>query len=250
MPLADECYVGSNHAELLTDADPTAEVVLGQIAAEYAKQIRKNYVPSLRDGLIVDLIEKPSHPTGRMMGVGTYLLQPAIFRRLKLRTPAAMKRVRATDLVAGEPRRAGVRMSLFTIGGRYVNINARDDLNTANYLVRDRLRVEAHELVYVVDGEDEGAASCATRKRPASTRWWRWPAYRAAHRRRQARAPGHRRRSTGTIARWSSSASTAPTGTSCCSPTAKTPSRRATSASFSCTCAPQTWWWAPAPRAR
>ena len=43
MLLADECYVGSNHAELLAAADPTAEVVLGQIAAEYAKQIRKNY---------------------------------------------------------------------------------------------------------------------------------------------------------------------------------------------------------------
>src|SRR5512139_2415018 len=49
MLLADECYVGSNHAALLAAADPSAQVVFGQIAAEYAKQIRKNYVFEQRD---------------------------------------------------------------------------------------------------------------------------------------------------------------------------------------------------------
>ena len=165
MLLADECYVGSNHAELLSAADPAALVVCGQIAAEYAKQIRKNYVVELRDGRIVDLIEKPSHPIGRQMGTGTYLLQPEIFRRLE------------TDYAGGPesgPRdwtswlaslaRAGVRMAPFMLRGRYVNINSRDDLNTANYLVRDHaFESKRTSFVYVVDGEDEGAARVVAR---------------------------------------------------------------------------------------
>ncbi len=165
MLLSDECYVGSNHAELLTDADPTAQVVLGQVAAEYAKQIRKNYVLSLRDGLIVDLIEKPTHPTGRMMGVGTYLLQPEIFRRLEAAYaggPEAGPRDWTSWLAA--LARAGVRMTPFTLRGRYVNINSRDDLNTANYLVRDHaFETKRISFVYVVDGEDEGAARVVSR---------------------------------------------------------------------------------------
>lgn len=165
MLLADECYVGSNHAELLTAADPAAEAVLGQIVAEYAKQIRKNYVAVVRDGLIVDLIEKPTHPLGRTVGVGTYLLQPAVFRRLEAAYAGGDDQGPRdwTTWLAGLAR-AGVRMAPFQLRGRYVNINARDDLNTANYLVRDHaFERKRTSFVYVVDGEEENAARVVTR---------------------------------------------------------------------------------------
>jgi dTDP-glucose pyrophosphorylase len=165
MLLADECYVGSNHAELLTAADPTADVVCGQIVAEYAKQIRKNYVAVLRDGLIVDLIEKPTHPIGRMMGVGTYLLQPATFRRLEAAYAGGDDQGPRdwTTWLAGLAR-SGVRMVPFQLRGRYVNINSRDDLNTANYLVRNHtFDAKRTSFVYVVDGEDEEAARVVAR---------------------------------------------------------------------------------------
>jgi NDP-sugar pyrophosphorylase family protein len=165
MLLADECYVGSNHAELLTASDAAAEVVLGQIAAEYAKQIRKNYTLAVRDGVIVDLVEKPTHPAGRIMGVGTYLLQPGIFRRLEAAYAGGAETGPRdwTSWLAGLAR-GGVRMTPFTLRGRYVNINSRDDLNTANYLVRDHaFDSKRTSFVYVVDGEEEAAARVLAR---------------------------------------------------------------------------------------
>ncbi|HSP98930.1 MAG TPA: sugar phosphate nucleotidyltransferase [Candidatus Dormibacteraeota bacterium] len=160
MLLADECYVGSNHAALLAGADPDARVVFGQIAAEYAKQIRKNYVFELRDGRIVDLLEKPAHAAGRLMGVGTYLLRPEIFRRLEAAFaggPESGPKDWTTWLAS--LARAGVPMATFELQGRYVNINSRDDLNTANYLVRDHaFERKRRSFVFVVDGDAEAAA--------------------------------------------------------------------------------------------
>ncbi|MBX3025621.1 hypothetical protein KF840_12010 [bacterium] len=165
MLLADECYVDSNHGELLTTADPQSLVVCGQIAAEYAKQIRKNYAMEVRDGRIVDLVEKPTHPIGRMMGTGTYLIQPEIFRRLEQAYAGGPESGPRdwTSWLAGLAR-AGARMTPFTLRGHYVNINSRDDLNTANYLVRDHaFDRKRTSFVYVVDGEDEGAARVVAR---------------------------------------------------------------------------------------
>ena len=81
MILADECYVGSNHRELLAAAvsgrrTPSAAI----IESDSAKQIRKNYVAHFRDGRIVDLEEKPPRRHGTRMGTGTYLLSPGAAR--------------------------------------------------------------------------------------------------------------------------------------------------------------------------
>ena len=56
--------------------------------------------------------------------------------------------------------RGGERILPFFLEGRYVNVNSRDDLNYANFLVRelnfDRRRTS---LVYVIDENDEEAAA-------------------------------------------------------------------------------------------
>jgi NDP-sugar pyrophosphorylase family protein/ubiquinone/menaquinone biosynthesis C-methylase UbiE len=165
MILADECYVGSNHRALLEQWDADAPVTCALIASEYAKQIRKNYVVTLRDGLIVDLIEKPAAVSGPQMGTGTYLLRPELFRLL-------------VDAYRGGPdagprdwtgwlatlARSGVRIAPAHLTGKYVNINSRDDLNSANYLVRAlRFDEKQTSLIYVIDGEEEAAAGPVSR---------------------------------------------------------------------------------------
>src|SRR5262245_45765751 len=59
MILADECYIGSNHGELRAPRWMDASAVCALTESDSAKQIRKNYVASVRDGRIVDLEEKP-----------------------------------------------------------------------------------------------------------------------------------------------------------------------------------------------
>ena len=82
------------------------------------------------------------------MGTGTYLLHPEVFGRLGRRllrpTPSAG---RATGR-RGSPTlaRGGARdRARFTCTGQYVNINSRDDLNYANYLVRDAASTTPHQ---------------------------------------------------------------------------------------------------------
>ncbi len=157
MLLADECYVGSNHAGLLAAAQDDALVVCGLIRAEYAKEIRKNYVVTQRDGFIVDLQEKPHVVTDRLMGTGTYLLQPALYRRLADAFEPDLERGPRdwTTWLAGLAR-GGVPVRPFLLTGQYVNINSRDDLNYANALVRDTdFERRRTSLVYVIDRESD-----------------------------------------------------------------------------------------------
>ncbi len=159
MLLADECYIHSNHRDLLRLVDAPALAVCGLIRGEYAKQVRKNYVVTLRDGGIVDMEEKPRIVRDRLMGAGTYLLQPEAMRRLADAFAAGdAARPRDWTTWLAELARGGGRLLPFHLTGRYVNINSRDDLNYANYLVRDAdFSHRTTSLVYVVDGEDEAA---------------------------------------------------------------------------------------------
>jgi NDP-sugar pyrophosphorylase family protein len=159
MILADECYVGSNHRALrdLLVCEPL--VACAVIRADYTKEVRKNYVVTERDGQIVDLVEKPMEVTGPLMGTGTYLLHPDVFRRLAdaFAPPLHAGPRDWTTWLAGLARNGG-RVLPFPLSGRYVNINSRDDLNYANSLVRhatfDRRRTS---LVYVIDRENDAA---------------------------------------------------------------------------------------------
>lgn len=158
--LGDECYVDSNHRALLASPYRSALGTCGVIRAEYAKHIRKNYAVTLADGRIADLHEKPSVVTGRLMGTGTYLLSPELVRRLEAAFGADVERgPRGWTAWLGAVCRDGGIVLPFELTGSYVNINSRDDLNYANYLVRDRRFDEKTiSLVYVIDQEEEAAA--------------------------------------------------------------------------------------------
>ncbi len=165
MILADECYVGSNHSELLARRDREALVTCGLVESEYVKHIRKNYVVTLRDGLIVDLVEKPTTVSGPLMGTGTYLLRPEVFRLLDdaYRGGAGAGPRDWTTWLASLAR-SGARIAPGYLTGKYVNINSRDDLNYANYLVRDlHFDEKLTSFIYVIDGVEEAAAGPVAR---------------------------------------------------------------------------------------
>jgi NDP-sugar pyrophosphorylase family protein/ubiquinone/menaquinone biosynthesis C-methylase UbiE len=166
MILADECYVGSNHGEVFLGGEhPDAVVTCALIESEYAKTIRKNYVVTLRDGLIADLIEKPAVVSGRLMGTGTYLLRPELFRLLAEAYQGGLESgPRDWTTWLAVLARGGARIAPAYLAGKYVNINSRDDLNYANYLVRDlRFDQKRTSLIYVVDGEEEASAGPVAR---------------------------------------------------------------------------------------
>lgn len=159
MILADECYVGSNHHELLQHPYASALATCCLMTGEYAKQIKKNYIVTIRDGLIVDLVEKPRTVTERLMGTGTYILHPEVFRRLAAAfEPDVNRGPKDWTTWLASLARGGARILPFFLSGKYVNINSRDDLNYANYLVRDvdfaRRRTS---LVYIIDGDRDAA---------------------------------------------------------------------------------------------
>ena len=99
------------------------------------------------------------------MGTGTYLLQPELFRRLTAAYAAGPESgPRDWTTWLASLARAGVRIAPAYLTGKYVNINSRDDLNYANYLVRDLHFDEKRvSLVYVIDGEEDAASGPVAR---------------------------------------------------------------------------------------
>ena len=165
MILADECYLNSNHAELRRSFDPSALITLSLRASEHRKEIRKNYVVTLRDGCIVDLVEKPKIVRSGLMGTGTYLLHPDVFKHLADAYAKGPEQCPHdwTSWIA-ELARSGEKILPFHLEGEYVNINSRDDLNHANFLLRDRGFDERKtSLILFVEDQEESAADSLER---------------------------------------------------------------------------------------
>jgi NDP-sugar pyrophosphorylase family protein len=134
--LADECYVGSNHAELLTADYASAAVTCGVIEAE-ERFVRENYAVEIAGERIVRLEEKPPAPNGRLMGVGTYVLHPSTVVQLRAAfAPDAARGPRDWTSWIDEIRARGALVRPFRLRGSYVNINTHEDLERANRLVR------------------------------------------------------------------------------------------------------------------
>ena len=158
MVLADECYVDSNHAELRAQLDASALVTCGLVATDNPKHIRKNYIVALQDGRIVGLEEKPRRVVSGLMGAGTYVLHPEALRRLRAAFADPDRGPRDWTTWLDHLCRDGGRLVPFALRGTYVNVNSRDDLNYANYLVRSRtFAARTKSLVYIIDEESEAA---------------------------------------------------------------------------------------------
>ncbi len=157
MILSDECYIGSNHRELLDSPYRSALATCTLVAAESPKQVRKNYAVWTEADRVVALEEKPTTVHSPWMGVGTYLLHPDALRRLAADFAEAPDSPIVWTTWLGELARSGERVLAFPLKGGYVNVNDREALNLANHLARDRdFESRTASLVYVVD-DAEGA---------------------------------------------------------------------------------------------
>ena len=157
--LADECYVSSNHADLLREPFASALATCTFVETDNPKHIRKNYVARFEDGRIVALEEKPRTVTSSLMGTGTYLLHPELIARLG-RVYAGGDDGGPRDWTSwlGTLCASGELLRPFLLRGQYVNVNSRDDLNYANYLVRElTFASKRTSLVYVLDHDSEAA---------------------------------------------------------------------------------------------
>lgn len=147
--LSDEMYLDARFDELGAMAWDDSLAVCCLTRTERINAIRKNYTVQIEGEYITRIIEKPRHVTDHIQGCGTYLLKPRIFDLIdKVYT-------REIDVpfdfmtILGHAAQDGERIRPFFVGGHYVNINTKDDLNLANYLMRDRTFDDARKSVII-----------------------------------------------------------------------------------------------------
>jgi hypothetical protein len=157
--LADECYINSNHAELLPMSYEDSIATCGVMHVDDRELIRKNYSVSIDGKYIVGLIEKPQRITNDILGCGTFVLKPQIFTKLEKafeESPTG-----AVDFISflDELCRKGEKIRPFMLTGTYVNINDRDSLHLAKYY--ERARVFEDRIVTLLiysEGDEEDIA--------------------------------------------------------------------------------------------
>jgi dTDP-glucose pyrophosphorylase len=154
--LGDELYLQTNHADLARVPEPW-EVVCAVQACDDVEQIRKNYALEVEDGRIVRLVEKPEHPTNRLLGCGTYCFTPAIFADARATARSTRTgRLELTDVIDHAARRGAV-VRPFELTGHYLNVNTVEDLHHANFLARD-LDFDHKRVSVVIPAYNEAAS--------------------------------------------------------------------------------------------
>ena len=155
--LSDECYVGTNHRELLDCDYEDALAVCAAMPEDDRRRIRKNYALEIREGRITRLMENPRQLPNNLLGLGTFILSPRIFEVIA----DAYRQEPATevDLISllGRACDAGAVIKPFELTGHYVNINDRDSLQLAKYFVRREIGDAASTslLIYSEGGEPD-----------------------------------------------------------------------------------------------
>ncbi|MGD8396666.1 MAG: sugar phosphate nucleotidyltransferase [Candidatus Eiseniibacteriota bacterium] len=153
--LSDECYIGTNHAELMSFPYRTAIATCGVLEVDDPESIRRNYAVDVDGDRITRLIEKPARVENRLLGSGTFVLSPRFFEVLDQAFATAGGR--PVDLVTtiGAQCVAGETVRCFRITGTYININDRDSLQLAKYHVRERESDRASVALLVYSEGDE-----------------------------------------------------------------------------------------------
>jgi UDP-N-acetylglucosamine diphosphorylase / glucose-1-phosphate thymidylyltransferase / UDP-N-acetylgalactosamine diphosphorylase / glucosamine-1-phosphate N-acetyltransferase / galactosamine-1-phosphate N-acetyltransferase len=155
--LSDECYIGSNHRDLLAFPYASALATCTMMEVEDTRLIRRNYAVEHQGSRVSRLIEKPQQPANNQLGLGTFILNPPLFPLLEQAfTEAADGYVEFVSFLDGLSRcEPGVRC--FQLAGTYVNINDRDSLSLARYLERKRtFGSRSIALVLIAEGKEQG----------------------------------------------------------------------------------------------
>ncbi|MAT94850.1 MAG: hypothetical protein CME59_19950 [Halioglobus sp.] len=155
--LCDECYISSNHKEILDfDYQPHFATCCG-LAVDDTNLIKRNFAVYLdAANSITRLEEKPRSVSSRIMGTGTFVCDQRVFDLLEdgfaQSSPDPIDFV--TTLFRGQ--QGADTLGYFEIKGTYVNINDRDSLYLAKYHDRKRnLPTYSKALLIYSEGAEE-----------------------------------------------------------------------------------------------
>jgi NDP-sugar pyrophosphorylase family protein len=166
--LSDELYLDSSIEGLRSLDWHDSLAVCCLTRTERVNAIRKNYTVEIQGDFIARIIEKPQHVTDHIQGCGTYLLKPEIFDFIHQAFTQQVDVPFDFMTILDHAVQVGRKVRPFFIGGQYVNINTKDDLNLANYLMRDRTFDETKTSVVVPALNEEASIARVVRAYKAS----------------------------------------------------------------------------------
>lgn len=134
--LSDECYIASNHREMLQLDFRSSFVTCLVKEVDDTELIKKNYGVEIQDEQIQRLVEKPVQVENDLLGCGTFICSPKIFPSLKQAFAEATDNYVEFLTFLNDLCKEGRRFAPFYLSGSYVNINDRDSLSRANYFER------------------------------------------------------------------------------------------------------------------
>ncbi len=132
--LADECYVDSNHEEILATDYRSYLATCAVQVTNAPELIEANYAVYAESGLVRRMVEKPKRTDGALLGLGTFVLSPQFYDHLEAALAAGLRSDPVS--VLGRLCEAGERIAPFHLRGLYVNINNRYSFNLAGVVVR------------------------------------------------------------------------------------------------------------------
>ena len=133
--LGDEFYLNSNHAIIKELDSCEGEGIVTFTRTDNPQDISNNYSVQLADGMrVTSLVEKPEKIEGDILGLGTFVLKQSIFDYIeKTEFCSQTKRKELVESISNMAKEKEVYAQ--ELGGKYVNINTRDDWRYAQYLV-------------------------------------------------------------------------------------------------------------------
>lgn len=134
--LSDECYVNSNHEDLLRTDYRRYLATCAVQSVDAPELIERNYAVYVEHGRVRSISEKPTRTNGALLGVGTFVVSPTFFEHLDNAVTANDGRRTDPVSVLGALCANGAAVAAFEVRGLYVNINDRDALNLAANAVR------------------------------------------------------------------------------------------------------------------
>jgi len=155
--LGDELYIDSNHYKLLNRIGNLNEfsIVCGIQNTKNPQSIKKNYSAVIDNGIISSLIEKPKIIANDLLGCGTYVFTPEIFRAIEQTPPSPVSgRVEITEVIDSLAKK-GAGVYPFYLKGQYVNVNSMDDYNYANYIYKSKDFYHSYRISVVIPAFNE-----------------------------------------------------------------------------------------------
>ncbi len=143
--LSDECYVDSNHEDILATDYRSVLATCAVQAADAPELIEKNYAVYAEHGRVRRIVEKPKRTKDALLGLGTFVFSAEFFEHLDAAVKSDQGGRSDPVSVLGRLCARGARIASFELRGLYVNINDRDALNLARATVRSH-NFEAHSL--------------------------------------------------------------------------------------------------------